>query len=832
MVIDLLSKNDVLLEACDVLQLQHDEGKFSIYAEILGDVALHPEDSLGFYDVDGKYRIFEIATRTLRQPDNVWAITGIDKGVLELMGDPIEEKRARNLSVNEYIERLLQGTRFTMVSTASGTGTMTAYYESVWSALVKVQEVYGVRCIPYYTITGGIITGRHVGVTPDGTNNRGRIFELGDDLTGIDITYDDSNIKTALYGRGQGVEIEGGDGSTDPAYGRRLTFADVVWTTAGGDPANKPLNQEWVGDPDALALYGRDGRHRFGFVVFDSTTDPDELLQQTWDTLQEQCVPVISINCTLRDTERILGRSHEAVRMYDTVMVRMYRAGHPIDITAKVCGIVRDYVHSDNTKITIGNELPSSGDIIQDLSTKVESYQDRAAVWDRANAFNIDGVMDVMNNQIKSTTGGWYTDPDTGAIMLVSTDGTKAMRLTGAGWQIASTKVAGAWIWRTAATGAGIVADQITSGIIQANLVKILGTDQFYWDSEAIRIIEPGYPNHQIRIGRYDGTNYGIGFTTDGGTTWTQSMNFQGVIATSIGVIRIATSQITGLISAKDTGISADADAWKLDFDTGTFTIGAINAGKIKAGSIDAERIAAHSLSVNKISGSMSAKDTGISADADAWKIDFTNGTITIGAINANKIKAGSIDAQRIAAESISLAKLTASSSSGDGITKLGNAGMEVAATSIGNSAKTSIKADGLKMYGATGTLIGGIMTLNGNVVTAMECMYNPSYPNFVCDVGQFAGLADAVYGLEYRYSGTRYLNMGIGFIEGSIVDTEIVSKDIDLAIVGEGGLSMHGGDDDCALYLNEDGSVSVKFVHAGSTYTVDMWDIWHGNVD
>ena len=484
--VSLLSKNDILLESCDALQLQHNEAEFTLYAEIRGDVAIHDGDALGFYDVDGLYRIFEIATRTLRQPDNIWVLDCVDKGAFELMGDAIEERRARDTGVNDYVGRLLEGTRFDLVSTASGTGTMTAYYESVWSALIKVQGAYGVRCIPYYTITGGIVTGRHVKVEPAGTTNRGRIFELGDDLTGLDITYDDSGIKTALYGRGQGIEIEGGDSSTDPAYGRRLTFADVVWSTAGGDPVDKPEGQEWIGDPGALAMYGRDGRHRYGFVVFDSTTDPDELIQQTWDALQEQKDPIISITGTVRDTERIFGRSHEAVRMHDTVLVRMRRSSAYMDISAVISGIIRDYVDPDNTRVTIGNALPTSGDVIRDLSAKMTSHEDRAAVWDRANAFDLDGAMDVMNNQIRSTVGNWYTDPDTGAIMLVSSDGTKAMRLTGAGWQIANSKIGNAWQWRTAATGAGIVADEIKTGTLSANLIKagiisdLAGKN--YWD--------------------------------------------------------------------------------------------------------------------------------------------------------------------------------------------------------------------------------------------------------------------------------------------------------------------------------------------------------------
>ena len=41
---------------------------------------------------------------------------------------------------------------------------------------------------------------------------------------------------------------------------------------------------------------------------------------------------------------------------------------------------------------------------------------------------------------------------------------------------------------------------------------------------------------NQIRIGRYDGVNYGIGFTKDGGSTWQTAIGFDGVKIGSLTV--------------------------------------------------------------------------------------------------------------------------------------------------------------------------------------------------------------------------------------------------------------------------------------------------------
>jgi hypothetical protein len=77
---------------------------------------------------------------------------------------------------------------------------------------------------------------------------------------------------------------------------------------------------------------------------------------------------------------------------------------------------------------------------------------------------------------------------------------------------------------RTTINGANI-----TTGHLDASLVSIIGDDNFYWDSDNIYLIDGEDENKQIRIGRFDGTNLGIGFTTDGGVTWTTALNFDGL---------------------------------------------------------------------------------------------------------------------------------------------------------------------------------------------------------------------------------------------------------------------------------------------------------------
>lgn len=71
--------------------------------------------------------------------------------------------------------------------------------------------------------------------------------------------------------------------------------------------------------------------------------------------------------------------------------------------------------------------------------------------------------------------------------------------------------------------------DNITTGTLNAQLVKISGSRDFYWNNDNIYLIDPTSDQRQIRIGAFDGTNLGIGFTKDGGKSWSIALDFNGL---------------------------------------------------------------------------------------------------------------------------------------------------------------------------------------------------------------------------------------------------------------------------------------------------------------
>lgn len=87
-------------------------------------------------------------------------------------------------------------------------------------------------------------------------------------------------------------------------------------------------------------------------------------------------------------------------------------------------------------------------------------------------------------------------------------------------------------------------ADFIAAGELKTNLVKIFGDTNFKWDAANIEITDPSNQLRMIRFGKYDGTNYGMGFSIDGGVNWISGFDFNGI--KTIGGVGDGKFELTG----------------------------------------------------------------------------------------------------------------------------------------------------------------------------------------------------------------------------------------------------------------------------------------------
>ena len=506
-------RNDTyLFMRTDALDAVHTEEEY-LFSGIfpLTDNTITRGMRVGFYDQLGVFQLFEVRKVEDDLLDDTQSIEAEHIAIAELL-DEIVNVTPTSISAGAAATSVLSGTLWS-IGTAVSTDSNNAEckYVSAWEALCTIRDTWSVRIKPRITISGTEISGRYIDIASNVPTNRGVRIEVNKNINQAGVIYDDRGLYTAMVGLGVYDENE-----------TALTFTDIVWT-APGDPANKPTDQEWVEDTAATTAYGRNGRKRTGVFYAPEIEDAEELLTATWEYLQTVNTPNVTIDCKIIDLYAY-GYEGEQILLGDECNVIIDPLG--VERQATVISISRDLLNPEKSDIVLGAYRDDIADMTADNS-RASSNVNKIV---KSNPDLLNGIINTMVTTILSTGTKMYTDQTDGSLIFETSDGLKAVRITGAGILLASSKVGTVWQWRTAITGSGIVADEITTGTLRATLITIFGSDQFYWDATNIYIINPADADQQIRIGKYDGTNYGIGFTTDGGSTWSTAIGFSGVV--------------------------------------------------------------------------------------------------------------------------------------------------------------------------------------------------------------------------------------------------------------------------------------------------------------
>lgn len=468
-------------------------------------------------DPEGDYQLFQIMRVEESRADGPPVKTAFcEHAALELLDEIIEDKRPYGVSAQYALMVALEGTRWQVGQVDNlGQNSVNFYYESVLSAIQKILNTWGGEVRYRVTIEHNQITGRFIDILDRRGDDRGRMFRYGKDIVSARRTIDLSNVKTALYGRGKGEETEEG-------YGRRITFADVEWKVANGDPVDKPLGQEWIGDPEALARWGRENgtRHRFGVFEDPDIEDPAELLRRTWEELQRLKEPLISYEAQVVDLEQLPGYEHEIVRLGDTVRVIDETFRPALELEARVIELRRHLTEPDRTEVVLGNFLPLITDDAERLRRLEARLHDRQGIWDdklkrgdKIPTSWLDGVIDVLNNELHSTGGYVYITDQDGILILDKPrdqNPTKALQLKGGVFAIADSKNPdGTWRWRTFGDGTGFTASEIKTGTLFANLVNILAGNYVRLDGNGLTVTDPNN-TERVKLGEYSPGRYGL----------------------------------------------------------------------------------------------------------------------------------------------------------------------------------------------------------------------------------------------------------------------------------------------------------------------------------
>ena len=301
-----------------------------------------------FTSPTGETEIYEIKQAKTSEPESFQQVVAEHICISELSDEHIDNKEITDKKVKKVIEDLLEGTQWEVGYVAvNPTSSADISRGSVWQAVLQVASNWNVYIEPSVSISSsGEITRKLVVRSTEGSF-QGLRLSIDKNMLDPSVTYDDSDVYTALYGYG------GTDSSKDDA--KEVTFADVEWSETSSHP-KKPKGKKYLEDKEATRLYGRDGRARFGFYQNTDILDPEKLLEKTWEVLKTKNSPDISIEGTVADLYR-LGYADTPIKLHNIALVEVLPMGFQKQL--QIIRYTADLIDPSASTLTIGSYIPN-----------------------------------------------------------------------------------------------------------------------------------------------------------------------------------------------------------------------------------------------------------------------------------------------------------------------------------------------------------------------------------------------------------------------------------------------------------------------------------------
>lgn len=301
-------------------------------------------------------QMFEVRQCVENEPDHGQRIVAEHIAVAELSDEHIDHAEITNKTAAQALTTVLTGTLWSLgTNTAIGNSDADIARGDVWQAVNTIKANWNVYITPRIVMSAqGQIQNRFLDITPAGGTFNGVRLSVRKNFLDPSVTYNDADVYTALYGYG---------GTVDDA---EVTFKDEVWSATSSHPA-KPANQTYLEDPAATALYGRNGRARFGYYQNAAITDPAVLLQKTWEALQRCNKPKIAISGTCVDLYR-LGYKDTPIQIHDLAIVEIEETGEVFQ--KEIIMLDVDLLDPSNTRVDIGDYIPNIVYINRDTADK------------------------------------------------------------------------------------------------------------------------------------------------------------------------------------------------------------------------------------------------------------------------------------------------------------------------------------------------------------------------------------------------------------------------------------------------------------------------------
>lgn len=649
------------------------------------------------------YLLFKIVTEKVSSDQIEY--TAVESAYDELKSyHYIKDVRPENRKAGELLQTALEGTRWQVGQTYdSGTFSTNFYYISTLEAIQKIVELCGLEVTFEITLNPKThqIERRLVNLYAQQGQRTGKRFEYGSNLLTVEREESAENLITALIGRGKGEAVYHEDNTaeeTPDGYGRRINFADIIWSKKNGNPADKPAGQEYVEDVDATAKYGfDDGKPRIGIEIFEDITDPAELLRATWSALQTLKRPQASFRASVMDVGDLgLGDTVAIVRHDIKIeyFTRVYKVTHNLlderqntielgdDFSGNsITSTVNDLGKSVGTVEQLANYAavsangknanyygqaqpinPLEGDLwYKDLGNgETDMYQYHAGNW-----ILITSTRDLHNveKQVKQAQDD-FTTAWNKAVAADSSAAKAQQRADDVGKQLQSaqsdfdSKLSAASASASAATdkamqAANAAQDDVNAQIKELNSYKDTVNKTYVAKGTVISNV-----NTEADASIFSTNNK---LYMDAATTVFSDKAF----IPDAAIINLTASKLTaGTIDASKISV--------VNLNASNINTGTLNASLIKTGSMSADRIVGGTLDFKNIAVSNLSAGSIVSGTLDAAKVSVINlnaSNIKTGTLDASLIKAGSMSADRISGGTIDFSKVNAASLSADKIT-------------------------------------------------------------------------------------------------------------------------------------------------------------------
>lgn len=798
------------------------------------------------------YLLFKIVTEKVSSDQIEY--TAVESAYDELKSyHYIKDVRPENRKAGELLQTALEGTRWQVGQTYdSGTFSTNFYYVSTLEAIQKIVELCGLEVTFEITLNPKThqIEHRLVNLYAQQGQRTGKRFEYGSNLLTVEREESAENLITALIGRGKGEAVYREDNTaedTPDGYGRRINFADVVWSKKNGNPADKPAGQEYVEDVDATAKYGfDDGKPRIGIEIFEDITDPAELLKATWSALQTLKRPQASFLASVMDVGDLgLGDTVAIVRHDIKIeyFTRVYKVTHNLlderqntielgdDFSgSSITSTVNDLGKSVGTVERIANYAavsangknanyygqaqpinPMEGDLwYKDLGNgETDMYQYHSGNW-----ILITSTRDLHNveKQVKQAQDD-FTTAWNKAVAADSSAAKAQQRADDVGKQLQSaqsdfdSKLSAASASASAATGKAMQAANAAQDDVNEQ-IKELNT---YKDTVGKTYVAKGTVISNVN-------------TEANASIFSTSNKLYMDAATTVfsGKAFIPDAAIINLTASKLTAGTIDASKISVvNLDASNINTGTLNASLIKAGSMSADRIVGGTLDFKSIGVSNLSAGSIVSGTLDAAKVSVINlnaSNIKTGTLDASLIKAGSMSADRIVGGTLDFSKVNATSLSADKITSgTLNAGkVNVINLNANNITSGTIKGQNSSFNLLDGTLAAlnssseGVFMQNGKLEFSSRQSWNN---NTTAMYGRIQPLPK-MFTIGYNYGG-----LDIMGTSGFVLRTNTTK--VSASESGQGGSAISGGGyiygNDTLTHIHND---NVVIIDAGPGYS------------